>query len=370
MSVSTTRRSASFRAAAALITAAWLLSACGGGDGGGEAPNNGAPSGQTPPPWGSLTLTDSSGGGNSVARSIDKFTPNRTPIHTQGLGSTLHRVDWIFDNLYDPRATIAEPNPNLSGNVLVVTDAVTPSGPLIGQFSVQLFVNAPDAASPTHSQTFTCGGGAGAYAAFSRGADCDRITWDATTRTVRLNNLPLPSIGATVNGDLSYPVFNIDTNTTGRASAWGACPAATAGEDITPLRWSDTQCLSGSYVGISDTNKACRLTVDASAQTARVEIDGYSQTYRFVLGYEGYERRSDDSGVQKRDWEFFFGTSDNLASAQNSDALVVVMGTERGLRLGDATSSHGLSFAVQHTTAPAGVAGPVDTKWCLAAVAN
>jgi hypothetical protein len=347
------------RFATTLVCAA-ALTACGGG--GDDAPAGGSPAPQEPPPWGSLTLT----GGGAVARTLPSFKPNRVPFTSQSYSSALHTVLWSYDNLWDARTTVAEPAVNNSGTVLITTDVVTPSGPFIGALTVGFFLNAPDAASPPDNAVLNCGGGTGAFAGFSRDAACDRITWNATSRTVRFDNVPLAGINSTANGELSYPAFSVNTGTTGRATQWNSCPAPTT--DIVPLSWSNAQCLNGTYVGVSDGNRACRVTIDATAQTARVEIDGYTQTYRFGLGYEATER--DVNGVLEKTWEYYFGTTANAPTGQEADALLVSLGTPGLLRLADASRSTGLAFGVQHTTAPAGVAGPVDTKWCIAPVAN
>jgi hypothetical protein len=348
------------RCAMSALVAAALLSACGGG-GGDDAPGP-TPTPQEPPPWGSLTLT----GTGAVGQALSKFTPNRVPFAGQDDSSTNHSLLWTYNNLYDPRATVAEPSTVNSGDLLITTDIVSPSGAFIGQLTAGFFLNAPDASSPTHSAVLNCGGGSGLYAAFARDAGCDRITWNATTRTVRFDNVTLPNIATALNGELSYPSFEVSATTTGRASSWGACPAAT--NDVAPLRWSDAQCLNGTYVGVSDNNKPCMLTVDSATETARVEIDGYTQTYRFGLGYEGIARTV--NGVLQRTWEFYFGTTAMLPTAQAADALLVSMGDRPELRWGNTALGNSLGFVVQHTSAPAGVAGPVDTKFCLGAVAR
>jgi hypothetical protein len=226
----------------------------------------------------------------------------------------------------------------------------------------------PDAV-PTASLTINCGGAGaqGLYADLPRDAQCDRITVDTARRAVRFSAVVLAGGEVPLDGELTYPDFAIDASSTASSASLSACPVPEAeGVQLNPPS-ADAACLSGEYRGVSDTNRTCSVSIinDSGNSTVRVDIDGFTATYE-RLGSRDYFTQTVD-GVLQRSWEYRFtpqalGPIDPAVATQS----VTVGVTNVPQRFGSTGVVHAASFLITHDTAPAGVAGPYDVKFCVA----
>jgi hypothetical protein len=356
-----------------LATMACALAAgCGGGGGGN---NNDDASAPAPTPatalWGRVTTS----GSGEIARALPSIAPNTVPAHVVDRTRALQSVFWTTDNNFDARSGIAPPTPRLASNIVVTAESGAVAGSrFVGQVALLLQTGATSSSASTASAAITCGSDSGPFAGLPRDAGCEAIAFDGMAHTLRLTNLALPGADSSLSGELRYTPLALQAGTggttTGLSAALSLCPSI-AGEVSTALGWPDVGCLGGRFVGTSDDDKPCTVDVDLVTRVASANIDGYAQSYGFVAQLE-YSQQSSDEAVYgqgtARDWTYRFARQ-ATAGARIDDApvdqLIVNFGSDTRVEGGQVLS---VAAAVFHTTAPAGAAGPVDVKFCRAAL--
>lgn len=348
---------------------ALALAACGGGgtDDGASSP--------TPTPltaiWGRVTTS----GSGEIARALPSIAPNTVPAHVVDRTRALQSVFWTTDSGYDARSGVAPPNPALASNIVVTAETGAAAGTrFVGQLAVLLRAGATSSSASTASAAVTCGGDSGPYAGLPRDAGCDAIAFDGVAHTLRLINLALPGANTSLSGELRYTPLLLQTGVGGTTpelvTALSLCPAV-AGGVSTAVDWLDAACLAGRFVGTSDDDKVCGVDINPVTRIANVNIDGYVQSYGFVSQLKYSQESSNDISFGQgtaRNWTYRL-TREATAGARVENAPIdqLILNFSNDTRVeGGAVLSIGA--AVFHTTAPAGVAGPVDVKFCRAAL--
>jgi hypothetical protein len=356
------------RVAAALLAAA--LAGCGGGGGGdaGVAQLPGAASA-----WGEVALGGSQFA--AVAAAVPRIVPNTVPQHTVG-DAGLQRLDWVMDGAYDARAQLAPARPQARVNVSVVSDSGA-SGAFVGELTLAIDVDAGTADARSASFVAHCGGASpsGLFAALPRDAGCEAIVLDWTHHELRFNAAALTGGAATLNGRLAFIDHDPQAATTASAPALRACPLTPGGAAAALPAAAGAACLAGAYHGVSDTGGACSVVIDTAgaAPQVQVAVDGYARSYAHFARMQGGLR--DGSGINETHWTYWFTAlptdgSDPADLSNPAGASEFVMADFGNLAVFAAADGpvQAVSFAVAHVTAPAGVAGPVDVKFCHVAL--
>jgi hypothetical protein len=346
------------------------LASCGGGGGNDDDTSAPAP---VPPNaiWGRITTS----GSGEIARALPSIAPNTVPAYVVDRTRALQSVFWTTDNGYDARSSVAPPTPRLASNIVVTAETGAVAGAsFVGHLAVLLQTGASSSSASTASAAITCGGDSGPFAGLPRDAGCDGIAFDGAAHTLRLTNLALPGANTSLSGELRYTPLTLQTGiggtTPGLDAALSLCPAI-AGEVSTAVGWPDAACLRGRFVGTSDDDKACAVDINLVNRVARVNIDGYEQNYGFVAQLE-YSQQASDEPIYgqgtRRNWTWRFAreaTGGARIDDASVDQLIINFGSDTRIEGGAVLA---VAAAVFHTTAPAGVAGPVDVKFCRAAL--
>lgn len=357
------------RIAAAAFAA--TLAGCGGGGGGDAAVGGPADSASK---WGAVSLGGSQFA--AVAAAVPRIVPNTVPQHTLG-DAGLQRLDWVMDGAYDARATLAATQPRARVEVSVVSESGV-SGAFVGELTLAIDVD-PGTASAHHVAFVAhCGGASpsGLFATLPRDAGCAAITLDWAGHELRMDAAALIGGTAALNGRLVFIDHDPLAATTASAAALRGCPLTPSGAAVALPAASGADCLAGTYHGVSDTGGACSVVIDTATggtPSVQVAIDGYAQAYAHLARMQGGLR--DGSAVNETHWTYWFTTqqtdgSDPSDLSNPAGASEFVMADFGNLAVFAAADGpvQAISFAVAHATAPAGVAGPVDVKFCHVAL--
>lgn len=353
-------------AAPAALLMATALAGCGGGGGGGIAGGGGAAADAAP--WGQVAL-----GGTAFAdvTAAAKVVPNTVPLHTVGEAG-LQRLDWVMDNAYTARSSLPVPDPRVIAHLFVTSEAGV-SGALVGTFDLVVDVAPAGGAAKRASVSLLCGGTSpsGVFSALPRQAGCDAITLDWTRRELKLGALALANGAGTLDGTLKFTSHEPAAATTARAAALRTCALTPAGAAVALPAADTAACLAGTYVGTSDTGGTCSVTIEVPASgtpKVQVAVDGYAQTYAHLARRQG-ETKPGTAG--ELHWTYWFTTAatdgSDPSDASNPRGVSEFVMADFGNLATLAASGGpvlGVGFAVAHATAPAGVAGPVDVKFC------
>jgi hypothetical protein len=352
------------------ICIALTLAACGGGGGSDDGASAPAPTPRAAI-WGRLT----SSGSGEIARALPSIAPNTVPAHVVDRTRALQSVFWTADIAYDARSSVAPSTPWVAANIVVTAETGAVAGaPFVGQLALLLRAGPTTSSASTASTAITCGGESGPFIGLPRDAGCDAIGFDGAAHTLRLTRLALPGADTSLSGELRYTPLALQIGTGGTtanlAAALSLCPS-TAGQVSTAVDWPSATCLGGRFVGTSDDDKVCSVDVDLVTRSARVSIDGYEQSYGFVAQLESSQETSDEliyGQGTRRNWTYRLArqaTGGARIDDTPVDQLIVNFSSDTRIESGAVLS---VAAAVFHTTAPAGVAGPVDVKFCRAAL--
>jgi hypothetical protein len=302
---------------------------------------------------------------------LGTLAPNGLPtMKSQGGRGSLTEVQWIYDDEYTERTTVFAANrktfslrasmPSAAGRYIGVVNV---SG---GQFNDQ------GNGTSLSLATMYCLGGTASYD--PRDAQCDKITFDLTARTLTLDNVSFTAeSGSTtqsatfqISGTLKWPDVRAKTGTTVTKAQLMNCPLVAIPE-FNPV-WGTASCADGTYVGTSETGQACTVTIDSANRKASFSADGYAPNYSNLIQRSSLSGTA--AGITASIWAFQFSSTNSLLADVMS---IRISGGVSSIGIDTYSPSSTTPLAVRFTptsnnvTFNAGVAvinSPLRTKFC------